>query len=565
MPARRDRGHEQRRGPPARSGPAEPWIQRNPAVHNPRHSLLPPCPRWRESPRHRRCLRGSPCSARLSRATTRGRGSCGGARSATSRSTPRAGRRGSRCRWCSPRCSRRSRRWTTGFRRRSGSWWRARAGSSPCVLAFRVAARLAGGDRLRRTVAGAVAVARARPDARVDPLPDPRQRGPAGGGPRPARGSTGISTAAGMPPSWRAPWPASLRPELFGFLLLYGAYLFLRSPRSRPWSSRYRVAIASRPGSLPSWWGSGDPFFAVTQARSEPSWSLSLAPGAVAGRARRGPEPGMARARALGAGGRGARGRRACAAAGAGRRGRPGRAWWPRSPGSRGAQRGALRGDDRGRLLGQRPLRAAGVAAIAVLGGVGAAPARARPPGARGRGRQRRRPPRRCWSPAPRPSWPRTLASRARRRASRSSARGSMQSSSGRWTGGARYIGLFGPATVNRSYQTHMAWELSMPIERRPRGARARNRVHAPRQPVAGPVRILRRARPRVDDRPRGRAGRSPSGRRASRHVYTWPVQGFSLRAAAARVLGGGALLGSVVTSELRWATPAGARPPRGR
>ena len=99
---------------------------------------------------------------------------------------------------------------------------------------------------------------------------------PAGGGARPARGG---------PPSRRAQARSArsgalaclLRPELFGFLLIYCAYLFLRSPRSRVLVGATLAVIAAA-WLLPSWWGSGDPFSAFTQARSEPSWSLSLRP-----------------------------------------------------------------------------------------------------------------------------------------------------------------------------------------------------------------------------------------------------------------------------------------------
>ena len=100
---------------------------------------------------------------------------------------------------------------------------------------------------------------------------------------------------------------------------------------------------------------------------------------------------------------------------------------------------------------------------------------------------------------------------------------------------GPEYIGLFGPATVNRSYQTHMAWELSMPIsdihESKGRGIA----FIAPPQPVAGPIRIVPRARHRTETARVGEwtIAERPAG---ARHVYTWPVQGFSLRAAAARL-----------------------------
>jgi hypothetical protein len=102
-------------------------------------------------------------------------------------------------------------------------------------------------------------------------------------------------------------------------------------------------------------------------------------------------------------------------------------------------------------------------------------------------------------------------------------------------TVGASYVALFGPATVNRSYQTHLAWELSQSTSdvhfARGRGLAFR----APVDPVAGPVRIYARARPRAVI---ARVGSwAVSERRPHvRHVFTWPVQGFRLRVAAARL-----------------------------
>ena len=82
----------------------------------------------------------------------------------------------------------------------------ARAGALlALVLAFRLAGRLAGGPRVRRGAAGAVAVARARPDAGLDPLRDPRQRGPAGGGAGPARGRAASRRPEARRPRVRCP------------------------------------------------------------------------------------------------------------------------------------------------------------------------------------------------------------------------------------------------------------------------------------------------------------------------------------------------------------------------
>src|SRR5262245_7968487 len=65
------------------------------------------------------------------------------------------------------------------------------------------------------------------------------------------------------------------RPELFGFLFIYGAHLWRRSPDARPATALVLTAIPAA-WVIPSWIGAGDPLMAGKQARSEPSWSLSL-------------------------------------------------------------------------------------------------------------------------------------------------------------------------------------------------------------------------------------------------------------------------------------------------
>jgi hypothetical protein len=97
---------------------------------------------------------------------------------------------------------------------------------------------------------------------------------------------------------------------------------------------------------------------------------------------------------------------------------------------------------------------------------------------------------------------------------------------------GPGYIELFGPATVNRAFQTHMAWELGTSIED-VWSARGRGLTFvAPAQPVAGPVRIVPKARRRLVIARVGewKVAERPPG---ARHVYTWPMLGFSLRVAA--------------------------------
>ena len=100
---------------------------------------------------------------------------------------------------------------------------------------------------------------------------------------------------------------------------------------------------------------------------------------------------------------------------------------------------------------------------------------------------------------------------------------------------GARYVTLFGPAAVNRSYQTHLAWELSLPLSD-VHGARGRGMVfRAPAEPVAGVIRVYRRARDRTLLAEVGEW--TVTGRPANaRHIFTWPIVGFRLRTAAERL-----------------------------
>jgi hypothetical protein len=65
------------------------------------------------------------------------------------------------------------------------------------------------------------------------------------------------------------------RPELFGFLFIYGAHVWRRSPDARPATALVFTAVPAA-WVIPSWIGAGDPLMAGRQARSEPSWSLSL-------------------------------------------------------------------------------------------------------------------------------------------------------------------------------------------------------------------------------------------------------------------------------------------------
>jgi hypothetical protein len=66
-----------------------------------------------------------------------------------------------------------------------------------------------------------------------------------------------------------------LRPEVFPFLALYGAWLWREEPGSRRLTAALAVALPAL-WLVPDWIGSGDPFSAGRKASSEPPWSLSL-------------------------------------------------------------------------------------------------------------------------------------------------------------------------------------------------------------------------------------------------------------------------------------------------
>ena len=100
---------------------------------------------------------------------------------------------------------------------------------------------------------------------------------------------------------------------------------------------------------------------------------------------------------------------------------------------------------------------------------------------------------------------------------------------------GARYITTFGPPTANRALQTHLAWSLSLPLSDVP-GARGEGMVFrtAPTE-IAGVVRVAPRARRRILVASVGDLRVTARPPRAE-HLYTWPVVGFRLRTAAARL-----------------------------
>ncbi len=376
----------------------------------------------------------------------------------------------------------------------------ARAGGLlALVLAFKLAARIAGGGRGCRVVAGTVAVV-----ALV--LAPGWIRYLFHGNEAPLAVALAL-WAIDLHLDGRRRWALALgglvclaRPELFGFLLLYGAYLWWRSPRDRH-STAWVLGLVPGAWLLPSWLGSGDPLFAGEQARSEPSWSLSLAP--VPWRA----ALEVAQSQTwlvleLGALG-------ACALAVTSlQRG------WPVLP--RPARPGAI-----------AALAAFGVAivalyaamtqagfsgnvryvlpalvAVAVLGGVGAgllldlgAALGRRGPGAGLGAAAVGVALLALAAPALRDHLSAADAE-TREAIERSRLHTDLERAVDRL--GARYVTIFGPAAVNRSYQTHLAWELSLPLSD-VHGARGRGMVfRAPAEPVAGVIRVYRRASERT-------------------------------------------------------------------
>ena len=274
---------------------------------------------------------------------------------------------------------------------------------------------------------------------------------------------------------------------------IYAAYLFVRRRGAASWSSRRGVVAAA--WLVPSWIGSGDPLSAVPRPAASPPGACRSrrCPGAPRSRWRR-VRPGSCSSSRRWRPSRW-RGRRAARppalAAGA----RPARRGG-RARGVRGRQRRALRAMTEAGFSGNARYVLPAVAAsrcsvawapVCSWSGAGRRPARSpassrRPCSLAGR---------------------RARAGDARRRRPVGGARGDRAVAAPRGARarggpvGARYTTLFGPATVNRSYQTHLAWELSLPVSDvhgargrgisfTLRGGRGRARADPPRAPARG-------------------------------------------------------------------------------
>jgi hypothetical protein len=320
---------------------------------------------------------------------------------------------------------------------------------------------------------------------------------------------------------------------LFGFLLLHAAYVWWRRRDSR---SMVLAILALVPAAwvIPAWVGSGDPLSPGMQARSEPSWSLSLTPvpWRAALEAAQGQAWVMLELAALAA------------------------VVLTVLP-SRGPERpgvvAALAGFAAGLVALYAAMTEAGfsgnvryvlpaLVAVSVLGGVGVsllvdvgAGVGRRLAHQNGRG----------------PALGATAAGivlllaampelrgqidavgvEARDSAERARLHQDLERAVDRV--GARYVTLFGPATINRSYQTHLAWELSLPLSDVHNAGGRGIAFNAPAEPVAGVIRVYRRARQRTLLATVGkwRVSARPAN---ARHVFTWPIVGFDLRTAAA-------------------------------
>ena len=336
------------------------------------------------------------------------------------------------------------------------------------------------------------------------------------------------------------------RPELFGFLLLYGAWVYRREPPSRTLVVAMALLVIAA-WLLPSWVGSGDPLAAGAQASSEPSWSLSLTdhPWRAALEVAQGQAWVALELTAL-------------VAVALSLLSRKDTALVPRPAlpaavavlaGFGAAVIGLFAAMTQAGFSGNARYVLPAIATMSVLGGIGAglvvdlgrrigervarsggAPARAsRALGSAAVGG--------VLLIAAAPELKDHLEAadaEAREAVERSRLHSQLERAVD--TIGADYITRFGPATTNRSYQTHLAWELSLPLSG-VHGTGGRGIVlSAPAQPLAGVVRIYPRARRRITMARVGAwtvSARPPN----ARHVFSWPPVGFSLCVAAARQL----------------------------
>ena len=416
----------------------------------------------------------------------------------------------------------------------------ARAGGLLAVaLSFRLAARLVGGRAWRRWLAGGVA-----------------------------------ATALVMTPDWtryllhgsEAPLAIALllwavdrhldghrtsalglgalvclaRPELFGFLVAYAGYVWWSRPDRRALVA-LGLGLVVGAWLLPGWLAAGDPLSAATSARSEPSWSLSLAP--VPWRAAL-DEVQRQTSLALELTSLAAT---VLALAARSRLPRPARPGAVLALGGFGALVVTLfLAMTEAGFSGNPRYVLPALASFAVLGGVGAALlvdlGRQLADGlgerltlARGSARLGAAAACAVVVAAAVPGIARR-AGAVRDEARASIERSRLHSDLDRAVAavGPSYVTRFGPVTTNRPFQTHLAWELSLRLPD-VHGTDGRGILfRTPAGLLSGIVRVAPRASRRALI---ARVGSwTVSARPASaRHIYSWPAVGFDLRTAARR------------------------------
>jgi hypothetical protein len=412
------------------------------------------------------------------------------------------------------------------------------------ALAVKLAARVVGGSAARQAVAGAIAA--------VTLLVTPQWLLYMIQGSEAVLSVALILWAVDLHLDRRRNWAFVLgglvclaRPELFPFFVLYGLYLWWRHPPS--WKLVGGVfVLVPLAWLVPSWYGSGNPFSAGQQAHSEPSWSLSLVDNpwrAALDVAQHQTWP-VLEVTAVAA----------VLLALLGARGaswglpRPARPWALTVIAAFGAVMIALfAAMTEGGFTGNPRYVLPGVAAISVAGGVGvgllidlaarvgawlAARVSARPGWGAAAGALAALAALVAVATPEIKEHRRTVHHQTELALKLSKLNSDLSDAVD--AVGASYVTRFGPATVNRSGQTHLAWELGVPMSY-VHGTLGRGIVfRAPGRPVAGVIRISPRARKRVVLARVGQwtvSGRPPY----AQHVYTWPIEPFSLRRAATR------------------------------
>jgi hypothetical protein len=436
----------------------------------------------------------------------------------------------------------------------------ARAGGLlATVLAYRVAAQMAGGSSARRRAAGSVA-------AGALLLTPEWTRYLIHGSEAPLAVALALAAVdRHLNRSRRAAFILGAlvclaRPELFGFLILYAAVVWKRARADRVLVVAAVTSVVAA-WLVPPWIAAGDPLSAAGQARSEPSWSLSLEPAPWRAALAVAQDQVLPAAEVLAA---------LCVAASLARRRLPALA--PERP----AAALALAGFASCMTLLYAVMTEVGFSgnaryvltaatALAVLAGVGAGVAAElaqRALGARHVGLAAAGA---CLLAVAATPQLATRVGRVRAETMLSAERSRLHSELERALRaiGPRYAVSFGAPTVNRAFQTHLAWELSLPVSAVHEARGTGLAFKTLEGPLAGPLRIYPRARRRDVIARLGEwtVSRRPPG---AGHVYTWPLQRFSLRGAVSRRAAASGSRGSGQAPPPR-SPPAGHGSPRPR